>query len=346
MIKMKKLCLFTLLILSGLFFSDGLFAQKTDLYSYMDQYLSGDEKDQIARAKSSFDKGDKLESQIKEEDSKTSKFFQKKAKKGEKKTVDAKTYRIKQALHYEQGYVLIYSVYADKVGESSFLYEEDEAKVNNMLEEASSDNSAAKKKLSPYKTVTPKDLKSDVTYSKLKSDVQGMINLYESAIKKLIEAYTVVVDQDQKKQLEEEENRVWQNALSENTIYGYQSYLSDYPNGKYAGEARSKISSLEEIERKKLADKNRDMSNVVFHVQIAASKTKLPDWKIRSIYRAGTLKDVVSNYDNEWYRYHVGKFNNYEAAKAFVPKTKVKGAFVVVYRNGKKLHITEVVDNQ
>ena len=97
--KMKKLTIITLLSLSGLFVSFNLSAQTDDLYTYMDQYLTADEKDQIARAKSSFEKGDKLDAQIKEEDSKTDKYFSKKSKKGEKKSVEAKTLRIKQALN-------------------------------------------------------------------------------------------------------------------------------------------------------------------------------------------------------------------------------------------------------
>jgi hypothetical protein len=339
---MKKLTIITLLSLLGLFVTFDLKAQTEDLYSYMDQYLSSDEKDQVARAKSSFEKGDKLEQEIKEEDSKVDKYFSKKAKKGEKKSVDAKTLRIKQALYYESGYVLLYNVYAEKVGGGVFVYEEDEARVNRLLEEALDDNANAKKKLKNYKSVTPKDLKKDVTYSKLKSDIQGMNNLYESSIKKLEEAYAIVVDQEQKKQLEEEENRVWQNAQSENTIHSYQSYLSDYPNGKYAAEARSLISDLEEQERQKLKDmKSRDLTNVVFQVQIAASKVKLPAYKLSRFYKR--TNEIEEKHYDEWYKYSVGNFKTYEDAKAFVNVVKVKGAFVVAYRNGVKMDIREAI---
>lgn len=196
---MKKLTI-TLLFIAAFIGANKMYAQEADLYSYMEQYLTDDEKDQVARAKSSFDKAKKLDAEIKEEDSKTEKYFSKKSKKAEKKSVDGKTIRIKQAINYEQAYGLLYNVYADKVGEGVFIYPEDEEKVNKIVEEASAENGSAAKKIKPYKSVSPKDLKKDVTYSKLQSDISGMCSLYESAIKKLIEAYNVIVDQEQKKQ--------------------------------------------------------------------------------------------------------------------------------------------------
>jgi hypothetical protein len=338
---MKKLTV-TLLILAAIFSTKKLYAQEADLYSYMDQYLTSEEKELISRAKANFDKAKKLDAQIQEEDSKNSKYFSKKAKKAEKKSVDAKMLRIKQGIGYEGAYGSIYSVYADKTGGAVFVYEEDEEKVNKMLEEASADNASASKKIKPYKSVTPKDLKKDVAYSKLKSDIDGMCSLYESAIKKLIEAYTVVVDQEQKKQQEEEENRVWQNALSDNTIYGFQSYLNDYPNGKHATEARSQIADLEAIEKKKQDEiKSRSIQgDLIFKVQIAASKVKLAPAKLGQIYK-GAKKDIEEKFYDEWYKYTVGSFKTYPEAKTYISKIKVKGAFVVAFKGGTKIDIRE-----
>jgi hypothetical protein len=337
---MKKLTVITTLIILTFFCKIELKAQNDDLYSYMEQYLTSEEKDQISRAKSSFDKAQKYDAQIKEEDSQTDKYFSKKSKKGEKKSVDAKELRIKQAMVNEQAYVLLYNVYAEKIGEGVFVFEEDEAKVNSMLEEASADNASASKKIKSYKSSSPKDLKKNVIYSKLKSDIQGMISLYESSIKKLIEAYTVIVDQEHKKQLADEENRSWQNAQSENTIYSYKNYINDYPNGKHVSEANSLISDLEAIERKKQEDASKSISNIVFQVQIAASKNKLPDWKIKSIYKQ--IKDVEPKFLEGWYKYFVGNFKTYDDAKKVANKIK-KGAFVVPFRDGKKIDIKEAI---
>jgi hypothetical protein len=342
---MKKLAI-TLLFITATLGPVKIIAQDSDLFSYMEQYLSSDEKDQVSRAKSGFEKAKKFDAQIKDEETKNEKYFSKKSKKSEKKSVDAKTFRIKQALNNEQAYGLLYNVYADKVGEGVFIYEEDENKVNKLLQDATADNASAAKKIKPYKTVTPKDLKKEVTYNKLKSDIEGMNSMFESSIKKLIEAYTIVVDQEQKKQLEDEENRSWQNAQSEGTIYGYQSYLSDYPQGKYASEARTQISDLEAIEKKKLEDsKSRSLKgDLIFQVQIAASKVKLPQWKINKIYK-GAKNEVQEKFYDEWYKYSVGSFKTYEEAKAYIKKIKVKGAFVVAYKGGTKIDIKEATAN-
>jgi hypothetical protein len=338
---MKKLSI-SLLILATLLCTKNLVAQEADLYSYMDQYLNNDEKELVTRAKGSFDKAKKLDPQIQEEDSKNAKYFSKKAKKAEKKSVDEKALKIKQANSYEQAYTSLYNVYADKVGEAVFIYQEDENKVNKLLEDASVDNTSAAKKIKPYKAVTPNDLKKEIPYAKLKSDVEGMRSLFESAIKKLIEAYTVVADQENKKQLEDEENRIWQNALSDATIYSFQSYLNDYPNGKFAGEARSQISDLEAKEKKKIDEqKSRSLKgDLIFQVQIAASKNKLPASKINKIYK-GAKNEVEEKFYDEWYKYSIGKFKTYDEAKAYILKIGVKGAFVVAFRGGTKIDIKE-----
>ena len=137
---MKKLSIFTILFLSAFLFQTGLiYAQSgDDVFSFMEEYLTGDEASQIDRAKSSISKADKLSSSIRTEDKKIEKYLKKKKKKAEKKSVDVKILRIKQALYYDKGYSLVYNVYNEKIGESTFLYGDDEARVNNLLEKQSS----------------------------------------------------------------------------------------------------------------------------------------------------------------------------------------------------------------
>lgn len=339
---MKKLTI-KLFFVVAMMCAAKLYAQEADLFSAMEPSLTSEEKGKVTSVKSSFKKAKDLESQIKEEDAKLAKNSSKKAKKNEKKAVDVKTLRIKQGLLYEQGYSNLYKLYVEKVRDGVFIYDEDEKKVDDLLKSADTDNSSAGRKMKPYKSVTPKDLKKSITYSKLKSDLEGVNSLFESAIKKLIEAYTVIGDQEQKKQLEDEENRSWQNAQSENTIYGYQNYISEYPSGKYVSEAKAMIADLEEIEKKKLEDsKSREIpGDLFFHVQIAASKTQLPDWKLKKIYPKGVKKDIVMKFYDEWHKYSVGQFKKYSEAKAFVKNTGVRGAFVVAYKGDTKLDIRE-----
>ncbi len=343
---MKKLSIFTFLFLFAfLFQSELIYAQSgDDVFSFMEEYLTGDEASQIDRAKSSISKADKLNSSIRTEDKKIEKYLKKKKKKAEKKSVDVKILRIKQALYYDKGYSLVYNVYNEKISESTFIYGDDEARVNNLLEEAATDVSTAKRKLKPYRKPSTKDLKKKITYSKLKGDLSSAVNMEISAIKKLIEAYSIYLDQESKKQLEDEEKRVWNNALSENSSLSFQNYLDEYPNGKYASDARQRVNELE-AEEARLAqadlDRNRSLAGLVFEVQIAASRKQIPSWRLAKFYPA---KDEIKmkHYDN-WYKYSVGNFKSYEQAKSFVKTLKVRGAFVVAYKNNQKINIKSAI---
>ena len=339
---MKNLSTFIVLISFLLAFHQGVAFAQEDIYSFMEEHLTSDESAQIDVAKRNIAKGDKMNSQIREEDKKLKKYS-KKQKKLEKKATDAKILYIKQALYYDKGYKAVYDVYNEKIANVTFIYEDDEARANDLLEESATDISTAKRKLQTYRNVSPKDLKKKYSYSKVKSDMSSAINLEISAIKKVIEAYSIYLEQEQKRQLEQEEKRVWNNAQSENTILAYQSYLDEYPSGKYASSARQRISDLEEAARlaKEKEEKSRSLSGVIFEVQIAASKKAIPNWQLKRIYKGGE-QIKQRNYDG-WYKYSVGNFNTYQEAKSFVRSTKVRGAFVVAYKNNQKIDIKEAI---
>lgn len=342
---MKKLTFITLLFFIGFINSQTLLSQDSEIFSFMEEHLNDTEAKEIEKAKGYIKKGDKLDSKIKTEDKKVQKYFSKKKKKGEKKSAEVKELRIKQAMYYEKAYAQAYNTYSKKIDGLSYIYEEDENKARGYLERAAEDNTAAQGKMKKYKGVSPKDLKKKIEYNTLKSDLQSVSGSYTSAIKNLIEAYSIFLDQETKQQLEEEENRAWANAESENSIYSYQTYLNDYPSGKYASQARSKISQLEEEERRRKEESARNLKgNLIYQVQIAASRKALPKWKINRFYKK--TKDVtMKNYDG-WYKYSVGSFKTYEEAKRHVSTVRIKGAFVVAYLNGEKLDIKEAIKIQ
>ena len=238
---------------------------------------------------------------------------------------------------------MVYDVYGEKVAASVFLYDDDETRVNNMQQDASDDYNSGKRKLKPYKKVSKKDLKKSIKHSKLTSDLSTSFDLKMASINKLIEGYAVYLEQEIKRQLEEEEKRVWQNSLSENSIVAFQNYLSEYPSGKHVSEAINNISSLEETARKtkENEERMRSMANLKFHVQLAASKKPLSKWKIKRFYK-GSKKIVTKHYD-VWYKYSIGEFKTYEEAKAFIKTIKVRGAFVVAYQNDKKIDIQDAI---
>ncbi len=341
---MNRLTLFTFLLLFGL--STQLKAQDGDLFSYMSEYLNSEDISQIDRAKSNVKKGDAMNKEINAEDRKINKFFRKKKKKkkAEKKSVEAKKLRIQQAVYYNSGYSIIFSTYMDKLSACSFYYPEDKSKVDLLVEEAKTKAEEAQKIITGYKRKkSKKDLKKNIKYEILKRELQSAISGYISAIENLIESYTIFIDQEEKRQAEEEENRAWANAESDNTIQSYQAYLNVYNNGKYSTEARSRVRMLRsEMQERGLKDKLE--GKLVYRVQIAASRVPLKRSVIARYYR-NTRQVKAMQYD-DWYKYSVGEFSKYAEAKAFVKKVKVKGAFVVAYVNNKKIDIKRAIRSE
>ena len=79
---------------------------------------------------------------------------------------------------------------------------------------------------------------------------------------------------------------------------------------------------------------------VYFTVQILADKKPVSDSKIRTIYK-GSLP-VVENQGDGWYRYSLGKFDSYPAAKKALAESQVKG-YVVAYKNSDRISVREAI---
>ena len=59
--------------------------------------------------------------------------------------------------------------------------------------------------------------------------------------------------ENQRRQAAQAEERAWQTAKNANTINAYDSYLDEYPGGRYASEAKQRKNDLEEAARKRVA---------------------------------------------------------------------------------------------
>jgi hypothetical protein len=79
--------------------------------------------------------------------------------------------------------------------------------------------------------------------------------------------------------------------------------------------------------------------NLMFKVQIAAHTIPLTEDYLRTIYKGGMDIDLII--EDNWYKYSIGRFDNFEDANALLQKCNVKRAFVAAYNNGKKITITE-----
>ena len=94
----------------------------------------------------------------------------------------------------------------------------------------------------------------------------------------------------------------------------------------------------------KYTSKQTSYSNVHFRIQVAASIYPLPPSKLKKIYSGA----VISEFDpyDQMYKYVTKEsFTSYKEAYYFKKMMRVKGAFIVAYKNGKRVrNINEVVD--
>jgi len=73
----------------------------------------------------------------------------------------------------------------------------------------------------------------------------------------------------------------------------------------------------------------------VFRVQIAASRTPIPDEMLNSYYTGS--KKIYMNKGEGWYRYSIGNCPTYKHAYRLKKMIDVEGAFEVFYKNGERL---------
>ncbi len=78
-------------------------------------------------------------------------------------------------------------------------------------------------------------------------------------------------------------------------------------------------------------------NEVYFTIQIMAHTQKVSRDKIKIAYN-GT-RAVIENTDGTWYRYSVGKFNNYNTAVSILKSEKIKG-YVVAYNGKERISVT------
>ena len=81
--------------------------------------------------------------------------------------------------------------------------------------------------------------------------------------------------------------------------------------------------------------------NVVFKVQIAASSRKLEP----KPYNFKGLDDISREQEAKLYKYFFGSTNSYSEAKRLedIAKQKFKNSFIVAYKNGKKIELSEAL---
>ncbi len=80
---------------------------------------------------------------------------------------------------------------------------------------------------------------------------------------------------------------------------------------------------------------------IIFKVQIAAHTVPLSDEYLNIIYKGDIPIDMI--YEEEWYKYSIGRYRTLEEAEATRRESNIKKAFVVAYSEGKKINTQEAV---
>ncbi|HAN78474.1 MAG TPA: hypothetical protein DCQ31_12270 [Bacteroidales bacterium] len=335
---MKKFTWLLSIIFFGAIYTTG-FSQQA-LISNIDliyNALNEDQKSRYNGAEKFFMKAEELEGSIITEDDKLAPLYKKKLKKGEKKADQAKLLRIQQAQELENGYAAMYKVCSDFLNALEYPYEEYKKKANEKINEADVEWAAGKSLLTPIAALTPKELKKTL-YSEIKKNLSASSQYKISSLEKLVAAYQIYLDQNAIKRAEEMENRIWQNAINRNTLNSYSMYLSEYPNGKFAEEARKKVTDLELIEKNKKVDKSK--VKITYTVQILAVKKQVNEKKLRKIYEKTTEIKMLTDTDG-LFKYRVGEYAKFDQANIVLSKIKEKGAFILAFKDGVRVEIKE-----
>jgi len=88
------------------------------------------------------------------------------------------------------------------------------------------------------------------------------------------------------------------------------------------------------------ANKNNpsDQPDFYYRVQIAACRKELSQKEMKR--RWEHPDQVLVSFEDNWFKYTIGSFSEYKSAQELRNNSRVKGAFVVAYLNGKRIKIT------
>ncbi len=80
---------------------------------------------------------------------------------------------------------------------------------------------------------------------------------------------------------------------------------------------------------------------IIFKVQIAAHTEPLTEEYLTTLYKGGMKIDLI--YEENWYKYSIGRYFNFDEAEATRRQCNVNKAFVVAYQEGKKIGTQEAI---
>jgi len=341
---MKKIGVILTLILG---FYINSFSQ--DFYTVLEDQLTADQKAVITTAKATIAKGDAQIKKAEAEDTKNAKLLSSdkkgKQKKAEKKSVDAKKYRINAAIKYDEGYTAIFNMYMEILNSAEYIFVEDGSASQKYTDDANTSFADGQRVLAKYQDIKAEDALEKKIYTTLKSDLASMVTYEQTGLQMVVDAILLWKGQEAKKeQVDAADETAWTGAKKLDKIPAYKNYLASYPEGKHAEEAAAKIESLEEAF---LQDQTKTGTGkkVVYKVQILADKQEWTDARIKSKIYFGS-ESITKRFTEGYYKYSIGEFKTYAEAKSFKNKTNVKGAFVICFVDGNQVDVLEALKTE
>lgn len=87
--------------------------------------------------------------------------------------------------------------------------------------------------------------------------------------------------------------------------------------------------------REQILRQSRQSDRIVYKIQFAASHTALSLQELRRIFPSDEV--ILGEYDDDIYKYSIGFYSSFEQANSAKEAMGIKGAFVVAYKNGKRM---------
>jgi len=120
------------------------------------------------------------------------------------------------------------------------------------------------------------------------------------------------------------------------------SQRSNESSANDSGRATTRVKEVPQAAEDRKAASKIDSSQVLFKVQISASSRKL-DLHPRNFKG---LKNISIDYGSKVYKYMYGETTDYEKSRNLLEEAKAKGydsAFLIAFKNGKKISIQEAI---
>ncbi len=300
--------------------------------------------------------------------------------KWELKTWEAKEQRVLAERNYQQAYSMLSGVYSTIIKNSEYETDEDKSRALKLDKEATEQFDAADEILIKFQDLSKISM-ANTNYEMLQTELKKSHELKINGIQDQITALKInheqvdshVDEQDLAawekavsentvasyheylnnnphgnyapkankiiRKLEKTNNYVAENNETNTNNTNPRRNLENNNNTNTSTETNNNENNLSETNTNNFSPTNSE--ELVFKVQIAASKTTLSDWIL--MHKAPGA-DLIEEYrSSTWIKYMVGSFSTYQDAAEYRNNLKntAPDAFIVVFEKGKQVAVTE-----